>query len=105
MLLPGERRRTKVINVLLPGDRRRTKVKGILLLERILLKNTVTGGTLQGESFKRKLISFVRSENYYTKSIIFLKRKRGSAAIGNTSYETYDINKVLLPGKYYRRKP
>jgi len=25
--------------------------------------------------------------------------------IKNTSYKTYDINKILLPKEYYRRKP
>jgi len=27
-----------------------------------------------------------------------------NTAIKNTSYGAYDINKVLLPGEYYRRK-
>jgi len=28
-----------------------------------------------------------------------------NTAIKNTSYETYDIGKILLPGEHYRRKP
>jgi len=30
---------------------------------------------------------------------------RGNTTIKNTSYGAYDIDKVLLPGEYYRRKP
>jgi len=29
---------------------------------------------------------------------------RGNIIIKNTSYETYNINKVLLPEKYYKRE-
>jgi len=54
MLLPGERRKTKIINVLLPGN--------------------------AGDESK------------------------GSIIIKNTSYKTYNINKVLPPGKYYKQK-
>jgi len=50
-------------------------------------------------------MGFVRGENYYTKFIIFLKRERGSAATGGTSYGAYDIGKTLPPGEYYKRKP
>jgi len=54
MLLPGERRKTKVINVLLSKN-----VKGGKK------RNIITKGTLYG---------------------------------------AYDINKILLPGEYYKRK-
>jgi len=50
-------------------------------------------------------MNFVRGEDYYTKSIIFLKRERGSVAIKGTSYGAYNIGKVLPPGEYYRREP
>jgi len=98
-LLPGNRRRAKAI-ILLP----RAKTKRILLLGRILQGNTITGKTLQGESLKRKLVDFIRSENYYTKFIIFLKREKGSAVTRGTSYEAYDKSGILLSGEYYRRK-
>jgi len=54
MLLPGERRKTKAINVLLPGN--------------------AGGGS------------------------------KGSIIIKGTSYGAYNINKILLPGEYYKRK-
>jgi len=101
VLSPGDRRRAEAINVLLPG----AKAEGVLLLRRMPQGSTVTGGTLQGESLKRKLVGFIRGEGYYTKSIIFLKRERGSAATGGTSYGAYDIGRVLPPGEHHRRKP
>jgi len=30
---------------------------------------------------------------------------RGSAATKDTSYGAYDISRVLLPGKHYKREP
>jgi len=36
---------------------------------------------------------------------MLLPGDKKSITIKNTSYETYDINKILLPGEYYRRKP
>jgi len=29
---------------------------------------------------------------------------KGNTVIGDTLYGAYDINKILLPGEYYRRK-
>jgi len=123
MLPPGERRKTKAINVLLPG----AKTKGILLLGNIVRgirhkKNTTIRtkttakycyrGNITGENhrvlppkknFNRKLVGFVRGEYHYTKSIIFPKKKEVILPL-NTSYEAYDINKILPSGEYYRRK-
>jgi len=51
----------------------------------------------------RKLISFVWGEYYYTKFIIFTKKK-GIIIIKNTLYGAYNKSEILLPGKYYKRK-
>jgi len=36
---------------------------------------------------------------------ILLPGNKGNTAIKNTLYGVYNINKILPPGKYYRRKP
>jgi len=129
MLPPGERRRAEAMNVLLPGDRRRAEAEGMLLLRNIIWGvryrgNAATGGTSQGgsheriiigggsykvllpgENVNRKLIGFVRNKYYYTKFIIFSKRKRGNIIIKDTLYEAYNTDRILLPKKNYKRKP
>jgi len=47
-------------------------------------------------------MGFVRNEYYYIKFIIFFKIFFLLSL--NTSYKTYNINKILLSKKYYKRK-
>jgi len=58
---------------------------------------------LPGKNFNRKLINFVRNKYHYIKFIIFPKKK-DNIIIKNTLYGAYNINKILLPGKYYKQK-
>jgi len=60
-----------------------------------------------GEDYKKMLPP---GKRYKTKVInVLLPRNvgdenKGNIITKNTSYEAYDINKVLLPGEYYRRE-
>jgi len=104
MLLPGKYRRTKIINVLLPGNAGGGNKKNITI------KKRRTGRTLQREYYYRGNFAGRKPSCYYRGNVInksykiLLPGNRGSTTIKNTLYKTYDINKILPPRKYYKRK-
>jgi len=102
MLLSRKRRKIKVINVLPPRDRRRAKTKKILPL-----KNVVRGVYhKENAATKTKAIAeYCHRGNTISESHKILSPgNQKNAATKNTSYGAYNINRILPPGKHYRRK-
>jgi len=52
---------------------------------------------LPGERYKAKAINVLLPGNAGGEN-------KGNTITGGTSYEAYDISKILPPGKYYRRE-
>jgi len=86
MLLPKKRRKTKVINVLLLKNVENENKKYIIIKAEIIAKY-----------YCRKNIT---NENYK----ILLSGNKKNIIIRNILYKTYNINEILLSGKYYKRK-